>query len=293
VRYPVLPRRGETLRIAVPIPERVPDGFVYVPPGRFLYGSANDETRSHFPASPLHEVSTGAYFIGRTEVTFAQWIEFLDSLPPGERARRRPRLGRDRGSFDRLDLSHRSGRWQLAIQPTVERHRAGAGDLVRFAGRAHHQAQDWTRFPVSSITLDDARAYLAWLDRTRRAPGARLCGEHEWERAARGADDREFPSGNRLRPEDANFDETYGRRTESFGPDEVGSHPASDSPFGVADLAGNVWEMVRPIVDAGTPLYASGSWYENRLTCHAMNRQAGEEALRDLVVGLRVCADVP
>ena len=49
---------------------------------------------------------------------------------------------------------------------------------------------------------------------------------------ARGADDREFPGGDFLDPDDANFDETYAREPASMGPDEVGSYPASRSPFG-------------------------------------------------------------
>ena len=75
-------------------------------------------------------------------------------------------------------------------------------------------------------------------------PGARLCSELEWERAARGGDDRMFPHGDELRAEDANIDLTYGRVDSAYGPDAVGSHPASRSPFGVDDLAGNVLELV-------------------------------------------------
>ena len=52
---------------------------------------------------------------------------------------------------------------------------------------------------------------MKWLDRTGRVPGARVCEEREWERAARGADDRMYPHGDNLEPDDANFDETYGK----------------------------------------------------------------------------------
>jgi formylglycine-generating enzyme required for sulfatase activity len=146
--------------------------------------------------------------------------------------------------------------------------------------------------PVSGISWDDARAYAKWLDDSGKLPGARLCNEHEWERAARGADDRLFPHGNGLSHDDANIDETYGRKPLAFGPDEVGSHPASDSPFGVADMAGNVWEWVSPKSGTELLVYRGGSWYQNQLSSRANNRQVGEPSLRRVFLGMRVCAGI-
>src|SRR5262249_25463962 len=85
-RRPVLLAHGEPLavRIALPAAASVPPGMIYVPPGRFLFGGAegSDTGRQMFNATPLHEVTTPAYLIGRYEVTFAQWIEYLDGLAP-------------------------------------------------------------------------------------------------------------------------------------------------------------------------------------------------------------------
>ena len=128
----------------------------------------------------------------------------------------------------------------------------------------------------------------AWLDRSGRVPGARLCDEHEWEHAARGADGRRFPHGERIEPDDANFDETYAR--VGFGPDEVGSHPASDSPFGVRDMAGNVWEFVRSIWRVEQPVIRGSGWYYGAFTLRSDNRDIVEPATRDPIVGLRICA---
>src|SRR5262249_4652406 len=138
------------------------------------------------------------------------------------------------------------------------------------------------------------QAYVAWLDRSGRVPGARLCDEHEWERAARGADDRLYPHGDVLDPDDANHDATYGRRPLGYGPDEVGAHPASESRVGVHDMAGNVWEWVRSVRDPGEAVIRGGSWYQDPLSCRSANRQMGDSTtLQNIVIGLRVCADPP
>ena len=146
------------------------------------------------------------------------------------------------------------------------------------------------RFPVSGITSGDAQAFLDWLNRSGRVPGARLCTEYEWERAARGADDREYPHGDLLEPDDANYDETYGRNPRAMGLDEVGAHPLSRSPFGVDDLAGNVWEYVRSTTSADPCLARGGSFYMNPVASRSVNRQPIECTLRDTNAGLRVCA---
>jgi formylglycine-generating enzyme required for sulfatase activity len=151
---------------------------------------------------------------------------------------------------------------------------------------------DWSRLPVVGITSADAAAYAAWLDQSGRLPGARLCDEREWERAGRGADERTFPAGELLPPDDANFDLTYGKDPRSFGPDEVGSHPASDSPYGVRDLAGNVWEWTRSALAPDQAVARGGSYYFAASSCRLTNREIPEPSFRDLTVGMRICADL-
>ena len=61
--------------------------------------------------------------------------------------------------------------------------------------RSVRRCQDWLRLPVAGIAWEDAQAYVAWLA-SGRVPGARLCAEREWERAARGADGRLYAHGD-------------------------------------------------------------------------------------------------
>jgi eukaryotic-like serine/threonine-protein kinase len=144
--------------------------------------------------------------------------------------------------------------------------------------------------PASGVSWQDFLAYVGWLDRTGRVPNARPCTDHEWERAARGSDGRSFPHGkSSMAPNDANFDETYGRKDLAYGPDEVGSFPATESPFGVVDLAGNVSEMVAGA--NGAIILKGGSWYHGPITANASNRSFNSPSGRDGRAGMRVCAD--
>jgi serine/threonine protein kinase/formylglycine-generating enzyme required for sulfatase activity len=292
-RLPILLARGETLAVHVALPavEAAPPGMLYVPAGRFLFGSAEgaDVRRQQFNTVPLHEVSTPAYFIARHEVTFGEWIEFLDELPPGERRARTPRsLANVASSVVLTELA--PGRWRLTLATATITYRADTGERLHYARRSRRADQDWTRFPVSAVSYEDAVAFAAWVDRTGRVPGARLCDEYEWERAARGADARTFPTGSSLAPDDANIDVTYGREPFAFGPDEVGSHPGSRSPVGADDMAGNVWEWTRSVATPDEPVLRGGSWYQGALTARSENRENGEPTLRFPLLGLRLCA---
>ena len=296
VRYPLLLGRGETLHVSISIPARVPTGFVYVPPGRFLYGSPDEATREGYGAQAEHEVMTGAYLIARHEVTFGDWIDYLEDLPIEERARRSPQVDPEACATSAAtsganDLALRrlaDGEWQL----TLREHQLRESEPFRYADRSRRSEQRWPRFPVSGVSFDDGMAYATWLDRTGRVPGARLCTEHEWERAARGADGRVHPHGDWRGPDDANVDITYGRKSLAFGPDEVGSHPASNSPFGVADMAGNVWEWTRSAGESSDVWERGGGWYQDALTTRSYNREFLDRTFRSSMLGLRMCATV-
>ncbi len=102
--------------------------------------------------------------------------------------------------------------------------------------------------PVIGVTWYEACAYAAWLEAALRAlnrlPAGwriRLPSEAEWEKAARWLGDRAqqalWPWGSRWQPDCANTLEGRVMR-----PSPVGAYPRGNTPRGLLDMAGNVWE---------------------------------------------------
>ncbi len=114
----------------------------------------------------------------------------------------------------------------------------------------HSPPVPWTRdnylpgaddHPVAQVSWHDAIDYCNWLTQRLRGVGelgndqvVRLPTEAEWEKAARGIDGRIYPWGNEFNPKNLNT---------TANPTPVGDFsPMGDSPYGVADMAGAVWE---------------------------------------------------
>ncbi|MBK9757850.1 MAG: SUMF1/EgtB/PvdO family nonheme iron enzyme [Nannocystis sp.] len=293
LRYPVLLHRGEHFSETLDLPtsDQIPAGYVYIPPGRFLVGSAADEDlrRSFFTATPLHESRGEGYLIAREETTYGDWLAFLESLPPDEQLRR---SGRREGAvfLSAPLLTRDDDGWKIELRRGAAVQRAGFGQPIRIPKRKHHAEQDWLRWPITGINWDDAQAYLGWLSLTGAVPGARFCSEFEWERAARGADGRDFPTGDDIDPGEANYDERHARDPEAIGPEEIGSNPDIISPFGLHDTAGNVWEWASPIDGGAVKVVRGGSFYHGEVAARAVNRSRLDGSFADGTIGLRVCA---
>jgi formylglycine-generating enzyme required for sulfatase activity len=96
--------------------------------------------------------------------------------------------------------------------------------------------------PVASVSWNDATAYCKWLSEETNKP-YRLPTEAEWEKAARGEEGLIYPWGDTFDSKNAN---TYEAKLD--GTSEVGQFsPQGDSPFGCADMAGNVWEWTNSL----------------------------------------------
>lgn len=107
------------------------------------------------------------------------------------------------------------------------------------------------RLPIVGVSFDDAKAYCTFV-------GKRLPSETEWEKAARGSQGLVYPWGNVFECGRGNFGNFGGDgRCADDGaigrPMPVGSFPRGASPYGLLDMAGNVWEWVLGRYDWNKP----------------------------------------
>lgn len=281
------------IQLVVPRPGEIPDGFAYIAPGTSYYGFGSSEehegTRRVAMARPQRKRAVQGFFIAIYETTYARYIEYLDSLSASERAASIPDATMGDVS---VSLQRVADRWWLRYVPTPDaRERFVGPDVpVDYQARTYGRSHRWTRFPITGITATAARAYAVWLSDTGRVPGARLCREDEWERAARGADTRQWPHGDRLALGDANHDESHGGAS---GFDEAGSHPISASPFGIQDMAGNAAELVVALRPEEGLVVRSGSYRWTARENASFVRDTSSGDFPSAHVGLRICANAP
>lgn len=178
--------------------------------------------------APAHRVEIAPFRIDRTEVTNAEFAEYLNALPvkPAGTARSGAVGPKNFPAADRAHFLER--RLVPDAYPIIEL----SDDDARIGLRDGRFAPDpgFDRHPVTETTWAGALAYCRWR-------GARLPTEAEWEIAARGREGRTYPWGEAA-PADALA--AIGRRTGEHLP--VGSRPKGATPEGLLDMAGNLSE---------------------------------------------------
>lgn len=102
---------------------------------------------------------------------------------------------------------------------------------LRDGGECHGLDNTWNKHPVNCVSWSEAAGYCRWL-------GGRLPTEEEWENAARGYDANLYPWGSAKPAKQLCWSGAGGDK----GTCPVGSHRAGASPYGLEDMAGNVWE---------------------------------------------------
>jgi formylglycine-generating enzyme required for sulfatase activity len=164
--------------------------------------------------------------------------------------------------------------------------------------RFNHPAQ-----PVVGVSWFEARAYCAWLSAQIDCE-VRLPTEAEWEAAARGEQGRQYAFGQEYETANCNTFETHVRRTTP-----IGVFPGGQTPAGITDLSGNVWEWTssqyRPYpydsadgredpADADIRrVLRGGSWDFAQFDARAASRNGAPPGYRDGTRGFRVVVRRP
>jgi len=194
--------------------------FLLVPAGEFLMGDNFDEGNSD--EIPVHAVSLSGYYIARDKVTNAAYGRFMDA-----------------DGYETAEYWGAGGFGEHGDAPDFwfdETHWGGGVD--------GHEA-----YPVVGVSWFESAAYCSWVS-AETGVRHRLPTEAEFEKAARGMDQRRFPWGNEIDASYASFDSGEPRETLHLTPvgffngDTQGDRPTQDnsSPFGAFDMTGNTTE---------------------------------------------------
>ena len=253
---------------------RTTDGMLMllVPEGAFTMGSNRDDPQASAHEKPAHEVVLDAYWLDAYEVTNAMFADFV-------RVTGHQTLAEKQGHSYGYDENFQ---WVPADGLTW-RNPMGLNSTAQEA------------LPVVHVSFFDAQAYCRWA-------GGRLPTEAEWEKAARGDDERLYPWGN-------DFNASYVRFKGSQGPASVYAFPEGVSPYGIYHLAGNVFEWTQDwyhheyyvLSPRDNPLGPSagefkvirgGSWHNSQPRLRVTHRDVSKPDYMNDLLGFRCVLDV-
>lgn len=190
---------------------------------------------------------------------------------------------RTRPSFPRVELEDETPAHTVSLKPFfIGQHEVTNAQYRKFVAASGSGSMTNNRWeeaaekngesaPVVQVTWKDAKAYCIWA-------GLRLPTEEEWEAAARGTEGRKYPWGSSGDPSRCRCSVD----TRVGSPADVGSLPSGDTPQGVSDMAGNVWEWTESAYVA-YPGYAGGRNADFRLKFRVIRGGAFNSASMEML----------
>lgn len=236
-----------------------------------------------FPYQNGDEIDVDEFWIGRYEVTIAEYAEFLAAL------RANPDL------VDRVRHPDQPENKKSYVPQQWSKYYGAAMKGGRFLG-----GEIGPNCPVIGVDWWDAHAYATWR-------GGRLPTEQEWEKAARGRSGSLFPWGDEIVPANFNsgIDHEADETTEEGGVDgykywcPVDAIDADESRYAVIGLAGNVsewtatWDAHPDTPDKQVPL-KRGASFATQSGFELTARRAGDTPEeRNFLTGFRIASDGP
>lgn len=229
-----------------------PEAWVAIPVGEFLSGQFNQ------PATIDYD-----YEMMITDVTFAQYVRFLNSALTDETLKIID--GQIVGYYPGDEFHGVKHEVEIAAGEYFIVPLADPASRFTFNGEAFYAKTGYENHPMTNVTWFGAWTYCSYYD-------WRLPSEMEWEKAARGTDGRPFPWGEEIARNNANF---YASRDSfedmsSFGSwtTPVGFYNGqtydgyvtldSASPYGLYDMAGNVWQWTGDVYEGQHYRYMRG-----------------------------------
>jgi len=143
--------------------------------------------------------------------------------------------------------------------------------------------------PVVGVSYAEAERFASWLS-GKLGVVKRLPSEVQWEKAARGAREVIYPWGDQSPSDGPRANYNGNGRFDATSP--VGSYEEGKNPYGIYDMAGNVWEWTSTQAETGSLIAKGGSWMDGPADLRISNRREIDPSRGYVDVGFRLIREV-